>query len=772
MAGFSIDGLVSNLDTTAIIDAIIESESGMVNHLREQQTEVTQKSATYSSISAVMLALKANVASLMRRSSFDVYNLEVSNEDVLTATVGAGTAPGNFSLNVDALARNHQIASQGFADADTTSIGTGTVQISVGDGSTVTLTLDEGNDTLTGLKTAINDADLGVTASIVDDGTSQNAFRLVLTATESGKKNAINFTASLSGGQTPDFATAVFDTVETDGMSTESTAAISLGDTAAYSGNQNKTYTFTIGGSGVQTVGASTITVNWTDGTYSGSFQIDEADTEIALTGDGSDGLKLSFGAGDLKAGDTFDIQSFAPTLQVAADAKVSLGSTAGGGSPIVISSPTNQIQGLISGVTLNLKQVSTGPVDIAVSIDKSGIKSKIQVVLDSYNEVMQKIDEQFEYNEDTGEAGILLGDGYLLSMQSYLRSAASGALETLPQSMNMLASIGIRTGDNGQLSFADPLALDRALDNKFEMVKDLFTSSGVSSNPLIRVLSATVNTVTTSEGYLVEITQAATHGSVQGKEIYDPEIEALVIDSTNNNLKITIDGVTSEMITLTEKTYATAAELMTELQNKIDADENIGKYGATVEWFDNGDTGYIKLTSPSYGQTSQASYDLGVPNNAYQVLGMTNVQSINGENVEGTINGESATGIGRILTGDADNENTAGLKLVVNLTENDIDDEAAEATVTYSEGFAARFDRVLDAITRSSNGTITLRTKALDSQAEYFAKLVEDYTERLAIRRQNLYLQFYEMEQALSEMQSQLSYFTAQASEASSLWG
>ncbi len=772
MAGFSIDGLISNLDTTAIIDAIIGSESGMVNHLRTQQAETTKKSATYSSLSAVMLALKANTASITRRSSFEVHNISVSDEDVLTATAGAGTAPGSFTLNVEALARNHQIASQGFADADTTSIGAGTVQISVGDGSVTTLTIDSGNDTLTGLKNAINDANIGVTASIVDDGTSQNAYRLVLTAEDSGKNNTINFTAALTDGRTPNFDTAVFDEVETDGISTESTSTIALGDTAAYSGNQNKTYTFTIGGSGVQTVGASTITVNWTDGTNSGSFEIDEADTEIALTGDGSDGMKLTFGAGDLKAGDTFEVQSFAPTLQVAADAKISLGSTVGGGSPIVISSETNQIKGLIAGVTLDLKQVSTGPVDVIVSVDKSGIKSKIQVVLDSYSEVMKKIDEQFKYNEDTGEAGVLLGDGYLLSIQSYLRSGFSGALSTLPKSMNMLASIGIRTGNNGQLSFADLSKLYEAIDDDFEAVKDLFTSSGVSDNSLIQFLSATVDTVTTTDGYAVDITQAATHGYIQGNEIYDPDVEAMVIDSTNKNLKITIDGVTSESITLTEKTYTTAAELIAELQGKIDADDNIGKYGATVEWVGTGNTGHIKLTSPSYGQTSQASYDLGVANSAYQILGLTSLQSIDGNNVEGTINGEPATGIGRILTGDDDNDNTAGLKLAVNLTENDIDDAAVEATVTYSEGFAARMGRIVDSITRSTNGTITLRTKALDDQADYFANLIKDYEERLEVRRQALYEQFYEMEKVLSEMQSQGAYLTAQMAQAATLFG
>ena len=718
-----------------------------------------------------MLALKTSVAALTERSSFNAYNVYVSDEDTLMATAGTGAVPGNFTIRVDALAQSHQLASQGFADADTTSLGAGTVEISIGDGSTTTITLDSGNDTLAGLKNAINDADIGVTASIVDDGSAKNPYRLVLSAENTGKANTINFAAALSGGQAPNFTTPVFDEVEDGDLSAESTSAIALGDTAAYSGSENKTYTFTIGGSGVQTVGASTITVNWTDGTHTGSFQIDEADTEIALTGDGADGLKLTFGAGALKAGDTFEVQTFAPTLQVAADARVSLGSTTGGGSPITMSSATNKIDDLMTGVTLELREVSSTPVNIVVSVNKDSVKQSIQNVLDNYNEVMTKIDEQFEYNEDTGQAGVLIGDSYLLAMQSYLRSTVSGALTTLPKSMNMLASIGIRTGDDGLLEFAGSSTLYQAIDEDYDAVIDLFTSSGISDNPLIEFLSATADTVTTTDGYAVNITQAASHGYAQGSDINDPEIDPVIIDAANKNLKITIDGATSELITLTEKTYTSADELIDELQAKIDADGTIGKYGSTVEWVDNGNSGYIKLTSASYGQTSQASYDLGVANSVYRTLGLTNKNSIVGLNVAGTINGEPATGIGRVLTGDDGNESTAGMKLVVNLTENDLDDGDAEATVTYSEGFAAKLDRVLESMTNAESGAMSLRTKALNNQSEYYANLIEDYKERLAARRQDLYEQFNTMESVLSELQSQSSYLTAQSEFFTSIW-
>jgi len=771
MAGFTIDGLMSNLDTTSIVNAIIESESGMVNHLRQRQAETTNIVATYKSISTVMLGLKSSVVRLTSRASFDLNTISISDEDVLSAEAGEGAKPGTYTLNIDALARNHQIASQGYQNAESASIGTGTVQISIGDGSTTTLTIDSNNDTLIGLKNAINDAKIGVTASIVDDGTSENPYRLILTSDKTGKSNNIDFNASLTGGAAPNFDTAIFDDLETEGLSDASTAIITKGATAAYSGNQNKTYTFTVGGTGVQTVGAGDITLNWSDGTNSGTIVVSEADTEVALTGDGADGLKLSLGAGDLKAGDAFSVQAFAPTLQVAADAQISLGSTAGGGSPITVYSETNQVDDLIAGITLNLKGVSTGPVTVSVAVDKQGVKDRITAMLDQYNEVMRAIDQQFTYNSETGEAGALLGDSYLLAMQSSIRSAASGAMNTLPKSMNMLASIGIKTGDTGLLMLTDTDKLFDAIDDDFEAVKNLFTNSGTSTNPLIEFISSTNDTQITADGYAVEITQVAAQGYLQGSSIYSPANQPITIDSTNNALKITVDGITSETITLTEKTYTSTQELITELQNKINADENIGKYGMTAEWVSTGvDTGYVRMLADSYGQSSKVSVDLGLSNTANSILGLATAQAVAGRDVAGTINGESATGNGRVLTGDEDNATTAGLKLKVSLTAGDLA-EGSEATITYGEGFAARIDRVLTSITDSIDGSITRRAKGLESEITYYDRMIEDYEERLELRRQKLYEQYYELEKTLNDLQSQSSYFSTQLEQMQSYW-
>ncbi|GAB4318463.1 MAG: hypothetical protein Kow0074_07680 [Candidatus Zixiibacteriota bacterium] len=761
MAGFSIDGLVSNLDTTSIVNAIIEAERGNVNLLEERTEIATNELTTYNAIAAKMLALKAAIQPLLKPAAYNAISLEVSDETAVSVTATGTVAPGTYTLNVDRLATNHQVASQGFDDPATASLGSGTITVGVGSSSAHTINIDASNNTLTGLKNAINSANVGVTASIINDGSSANAYRLVLTANKTGMDNQITVTSNLSGGVAPNFATASFDVVEPLGNVT-GTATVAHGAGSSYTGNTNKTYTFTVAGSGEQTVGSGTITLNWTDGTNSGTIDIDSADTEVALTGDGSDGLTLSVGAGTLVAGEQFQVQAFAPLLQEARDAQVSIGSSKNGGSPIVVTSSSNEITNVIEGATIRLKTDTLVPLTINATLDRETIKSNINTFLNAYNDVMEDIDAQFAYNPDTEEAGLLIGDQFLLTLQSGLRSHMNGAISGLPKGMNMLRSIGIQTAANGLMTLVSSSSLYDALEEDINSVANLFMSSGTSTNSLISFLSASDEAVETTDGYEVDITQAATKMVLQGKSIADPSISPVTLTTANNTLRLVADGIASKDIVLATGTYNSGADLAAELQSKINADANLGGRGITVEWVDNGDTGYLKLTSGSYGSASRIIMQQD-PSTALDVLGLgTGIVEIAGKDVAGTINGEKATGSGRFLTGDSGNPTTAGMRLEVRMEQSDVV-AGADGTVTFVRGFAARLNRAVESITRSETGSMARRTSGIEAQIEDLKKQIADQEERLEVRRQKLFTQFIELERTLSDLQSQSSFLEQQ---------
>ncbi|MFH2056484.1 MAG: flagellar cap protein FliD N-terminal domain-containing protein, partial [bacterium] len=372
MPSFQISGLYSKLDTDQIVEAMLTYDNQNVTLLQYNQAVKTNEVSTYQAINAKLLAFQTQARLLAKTDSFSATKLSVSDENYLTAAVGPDVGLGSYSVNVEALAQNQQLASQGFADDTAAVLGSGTIELQVGNGSATSITINSSNNSLRGLRDSINASDADLTASIINDGSGSNPYRLLLTSNKTGAANAIKITTDLDGSKVPDFSTASFDSVELLSFSGSATAAPTLGDSAAYTGNRNKAYTFTVQGSGAQTIGSGDITIAWTDGTESGTFVVSAADTEVAVNTESFDeGLTLQFSAGDLVAGDTFQVQAFAPVLQQAQDARVSIGSTGGGGSPISITSAANQIDDLISGLSLHLKKVSTdGPIAITVSRD------------------------------------------------------------------------------------------------------------------------------------------------------------------------------------------------------------------------------------------------------------------------------------------------------------------------------------------------------------------------------------------------------------------
>ncbi len=774
MAGSnSITGITSGLDTTAIIDAIIKSERTNADLLESEEAQKKAIITAYQSLQAKVLGLSSSLATLQNASNFDKSTINISNTDALSATSTGRVGAGAYDLQILALARNHQIASQGFEASDSSIMGTGTIQIKVGDGSVRTVTIDSSNNSLQGIRDAVNPAKVGVTASIVNDGSTAHPYRLVISADKTGAANKITIDSELTGGQNLNYTTATFDTPEQISVDSSTTSKMTLGMSAAFTGTQNKTYTFTVAGTGAQTVGSDNIVLNWTDGTNSGSVVVTQADSEVELVGAGSDGLTLSFSAGTLSEGDTFNVSTFAPLLQKAADAKISLGSNGGDGSPITVTSQTNDFKDVIGGVTLTAKAVTDpgSTIHLTTDVDVKAVEANIKAFLDAYNQVTSYIDDQNKYTEGDTSAPTLFGDMTVWTIQNSLQSAVGSIVPGITSKFNQLYSIGIRTTGSGVVAITDTNRLEDAIRNNPDDVIKLFTDSGNSSNTGIEFLSSTSSTKD-STPFNVNITQAATKGGFTGDSMISPLTNPLNITDTTDTIKLKVDGLVSDEITLTPKIYQTPDELISELQTRINNDAKIGNRGVKVAWVDEGNGyGHLTFSSSSYGSTSKIELDKSIGNAAYSVLGLNTGTVVLGQDVAGTINGEAATGRGQILSGNDGNKTTDGLKLKISLTADQVTD-GNEGTITIAKGIASRLAQKVDDISKSSDGLLDRRITSYQKQIDDMAKQVSDIDARLAIRRQTLEAQFQQMETTLSQLQSQGSYLTGQLAGLNTNWG
>lgn len=760
----AIEGLASNLNTTDIVNATITLERIPASLAENRQGIITKELSTFTALSAKILALKASLRGISSRSALTQSSITISDDSLLSATAEGEINAGTYSLNILSLARNHQIASQGFAVASDSIFGTGTITLALGSQSPTTITVDENSNSLVGLKNAINDANIGVSAAIINDGTSSNPYRLLLTGSKTGSSNQISVTTSLTGGSDLILDSGSFDDPELTSFSSQATSLVTLAATASYTGLTNKNYVFTIAGSGTQTVGNGNITIDWVDSTdpdNTGSIVVDQADKTIV----GPDGLKLSFADGDLVAGDSFRVTGFAPLLQQAADAQISIGTTEGGASPIIISSENNNFEDVVPGLTLNVKNVTTattGPITITTGMDTNGIIGNINKFITAYNSAMSFIDKQNEFDSDSGEGGVLLGDLTLLNVQSRLRSMVFNPVQGLDKSLNTLSAIGIRSDSSGKLALKDSVKLREALENDFESFLSLFVDSGKSSSTGIKFVSASSD-ISGGDSFEVDITRAASSGYLQGSNIYDPNTQNIVLTSSNNRIKLNIDGVISDEILLEERTYTSTVDLVNELQTRINADSKIGHMNVTVEWVETGlDEGHLKLSSTSFGSTSKVNIETSITNTAYAELGLSASTSNVGLDVEGTINGESATGIGRVLTGDEDNEETAGLKLEINLLASQLVN-GIDGTIDITKGLSSVIADGVEKITDGDKGIIASKSKGLQKQIDDIKKYVKDFDKRLIVRRDRLFEKWAQLEVALSQIQAEGAFLESQ---------
>ncbi len=172
-----------------------------------------------------------------------------------------------------------------------------------------------------------------------------------------------------------------------------------------------------------------------------------------------------------------------------------------------------------------------------------------------------------------------------------------------------------------------------------------------------------------------------------------------------------------------------------------------------------------LVLTHDAYG-TNQ-SFTVQVSGSD---LGLTDNSTHSGLDVAGTINGESATGSGQVLTGDApgSGESTSIEGLIIKYTGTST---GAQGDVTITMGVAELFDRALFDITDQYAGYLAFKIDSTGDNIDSLETRIEEMEKRLDSKTELLINKFVAMEVALSKIQSMSNWLTGQANAASSGW-
>ncbi|WP_348701308.1 flagellar filament capping protein FliD [uncultured Marinobacter sp.] len=194
MATISSLGIGSGVLTADLVDQLVQAERAPTEERLTQKTEQTQALiSAYGKLRSAVTELRLPMRQLSAPDNLKAFSASSSNDSIAVSVDSTKASRGTYSVDVTSLATAQALASRDvFADRDATSVGRGTLTLTVGDKVT-NVTIDSSNDTLQGLANAINDADAGVSAGVIDTG---NGYRLVLSADETGTANAVSITVS------------------------------------------------------------------------------------------------------------------------------------------------------------------------------------------------------------------------------------------------------------------------------------------------------------------------------------------------------------------------------------------------------------------------------------------------------------------------------------------------------------------------------------------------------------------------------------------------
>ncbi len=197
MSTFSIDGLISGLNTTDVINRLLEVERAPVRKLEARKNEASARLAAWRTLNTKLSNLEDRAAALARSLTYQAAKATSSDSRVLVASASSGAPGGTYTLTVNRLASFHQIGTSTYADKDAQVFGAGTVTVTV-NGQATDVSIGSGQSSLWGIAAAINASGAGVYAAVVQvDG----GWRLLLTSRTSGAAGAVSVDASgLAGG--------------------------------------------------------------------------------------------------------------------------------------------------------------------------------------------------------------------------------------------------------------------------------------------------------------------------------------------------------------------------------------------------------------------------------------------------------------------------------------------------------------------------------------------------------------------------------------------
>jgi flagellar hook-associated protein 2 len=188
----------SVIDVNSLVSQLVAAtRAGQDATISKQTQAVTTQISALGTLKGALSTFQDSLSTIDTVSAFNAATATSSDATVFKATAGSDAQPGNYSVSVSQLASAQQLVSKPFTGGGSDTVGTGTLQVSLGANS-FNINVDSTNNTVAKLASAINSAagNPGVVATVI---TGSDGAHLVLSSAQTGAANTIKLTETDGG---------------------------------------------------------------------------------------------------------------------------------------------------------------------------------------------------------------------------------------------------------------------------------------------------------------------------------------------------------------------------------------------------------------------------------------------------------------------------------------------------------------------------------------------------------------------------------------------
>jgi len=203
-------GAGSGMDVKALATSLVEAERAPRKDIIDKKiTKAEGGISGYSAIKFVLDGLKTSLMDLKDQSDFQSLTSRNSQSSAFNITTSGTASAGTHSITVNSLAKAQRNLSSGFVNSGTAVSGTDlTLSLTVNGGVSQSIVVPAAKTTPGGIVSAINTANLGIKAQLINTGEAGTPYRILVTGA-TGQDNG--FTLSSSNTLAVDFGVGPTD---------------------------------------------------------------------------------------------------------------------------------------------------------------------------------------------------------------------------------------------------------------------------------------------------------------------------------------------------------------------------------------------------------------------------------------------------------------------------------------------------------------------------------------------------------------------------------